>query len=87
MSDTSSPAYTLHYWPIPFRGEFVRAVLAHAGAAWKEADVDDVARLMSGDSEAQPVPFMGPPVLTDRDAGVTLAQMPRSSPIWARCTG
>jgi len=76
MSDTSSPAYTLHYWPIPFRGEFVRAVLAHAGAAWKEADVDDVARLMSDDPEAQPVPFMGPPVLTDRDAGVTLAQMP-----------
>ena len=24
--------YTLFYWPIPFRGQFVRAVLAHVGA-------------------------------------------------------
>jgi glutathione S-transferase len=68
--------YHLAYWPIMFRGQFVRAVLAHAGATWDERDPDAVADMMADDPEDQAVPFMGPPVLTDREAGVTLAQMP-----------
>ncbi|MEI9905722.1 MAG: hypothetical protein WDN06_18665 [Asticcacaulis sp.] len=23
--------YTLIYWPVPFRGQFIRAILGHAG--------------------------------------------------------
>ncbi len=26
--------YDLYYWAIPFRGQFVRAVLAYAGKSW-----------------------------------------------------
>ena len=35
--------YTLYYWPLPFRGQFVRAVLAHVGASWEEAGTGEVA--------------------------------------------
>ncbi len=30
--------YELYYWPVPFRGQFVRAVLAYAGKTWTEGD-------------------------------------------------
>lgn len=76
MQDDPIPRYALQYWPVMFRGQFVRATLAHIDAPWDEADIDAVAQTMSEDPEDQPVPFMGPPVLTDREAGVTLAQMP-----------
>jgi glutathione S-transferase len=66
--------YTLYYWPAPFRGQFVRAVLAHAGASWREAAVDEVVALMEGAPADQPVAHMGPPALIDHAAGVTLAQ-------------
>lgn len=68
--------YTLYYWPLPFRGQFVRSVLAHAGAAWVEADMDDLLGLKGADPAAQLVPHMGPPVLTDHAAGLSLAQTP-----------
>lgn len=68
--------FTLYYWPLPFRGQFVRAVLAHAGADWDEADTGAVAAAKGKDLDDQPVPFMAPPLLVDRAAGVSLAQMP-----------
>lgn len=66
--------YTLYYWPIPFRGQFVRAVLAHAGASWHEADIKTLTEEKSLDPAAQLVPHMGPPVLVDHRAGLSLAQ-------------
>ena len=33
--------YTLYYWPVPFRGQPIRAVLAHVGASWEEMDAED----------------------------------------------
>ncbi len=66
--------YTLYYWPIPFRGEFVRCVLAHVGASWIEADIDDLVALKDAAPETQPVPHMGPPVLVDHGADVALSQ-------------
>lgn len=68
--------YTLYYWPIPFRGQFVRAVLAHVDASWEEASVDEIFALKDSPAAEQPVPHMGPPVLTDHAEGVSLAQMP-----------
>jgi len=68
--------YTLYYWPAPFRGEFVRAVLAHAGAIWDEADPEQIVDLMQAAPADQPVPFVGPPVLVDHAAGLWLAQLP-----------
>lgn len=70
------PDVTLYYWPAPFRGEFVRAVLTHAGAAWDEADPEAIVELMRTAPADQPVPFVGPPVLHDHEADIWLAQMP-----------
>ncbi|MCP3968732.1 MAG: glutathione S-transferase [Rhodobacteraceae bacterium] len=68
--------YTLYYHPIPFRGQFIRWVLAHAGADWDEPAHGEVLGLKSLSVTDQPVPFMAPPLLVDHDAGLSLAQMP-----------
>jgi glutathione S-transferase len=68
--------YELYYWSVPFRGQFVRAVLAWAGKSWTEGGDGAIGRLMGGPVEDMPIPFMGPPVLIDRKADVAIAQMP-----------
>jgi len=68
--------YELYYWPIPFRGQFVRAVLAHAGKSWSEHDGGAIAKLKDGPPAHMPVPFMGPPLLIDKAADVALSQTP-----------
>lgn len=68
--------YTLYYWPLPFRGQFIRAVLAHVNASWEEAGPDATDEIRTMATAEQPVPHMGPPVLTDHGAGLSLAQMP-----------
>ncbi len=68
--------YTLYYWPIPFRGEFVRSLLVHVGADWEEAGMEAMVRLKDAAPAEQSVPHMGPPVLTDHAADFTLSQMP-----------
>lgn len=68
--------YELYYWSAPFRGQFVRAVLAFAGKTWTEAGDEAISQLMGGKAADMPVPFMGPPMLVDRKAGFAIAQMP-----------
>jgi glutathione S-transferase len=68
--------YELFYWSVPFRGQFVRAVLAFAGKSWDEGGDAAIARLMDGPVAAMPVPFMGPPLLIDRKADFAVAEMP-----------
>jgi len=68
--------YELLYWSVPFRGQFVRAVLAFAGKSWTETDDGAIAGLMGGPVSAMPVPFMGPPVLIDNGNGFAVSQMP-----------
>ncbi len=68
--------YELYYWSVPFRGQFVRAVLAHAGKTWTEAGDAKISDLMGGAVKDMPVPFMGPPMLVDKKAKVAIAQMP-----------
>jgi glutathione S-transferase len=68
--------YELYYWSVPFRGQFVRAVLAYAGKSWKEAGDEAISSLMRGKVADMPVPFMGPPLLVDRKAKFAIAQMP-----------
>lgn len=68
--------YKLYYWPAPFRGQFVRAVLTFAGQDWTEAGADEISALMGRPVADMPVPFMGPPVLVDGAADVAIAQMP-----------
>lgn len=68
--------FTLYYWPAPFRGEFVRALLAHAGATVDEPDSDAVSTMMEMDPQDQPVPHMAPPMLVDNATGEAIAEMP-----------
>jgi glutathione S-transferase len=68
--------YELYYWSVPFRGQFVRAVLAYAGKTWKEAGDAAISKLMDAPVGKMPVPFMGPPLLIDRKADFAIAQMP-----------
>jgi glutathione S-transferase len=68
--------YLLYYWPIPFRGEFVRSVLAYAGASWTEAGFDRTSAQRAAEPSAQLVPHMGPPVLSDLRNDVHISQMP-----------
>jgi len=68
--------YTLYYWSVPFRGQFVRAVLAYAGKSWREGGDAAIGKLMEGPVAKMPVPFMGPPLLIDKKAEVAIAEMP-----------
>jgi glutathione S-transferase len=68
--------YELLYWSAPFRGQFVRAVLAFAGKTWTEGGDAKISKLMEGPVGEMPVPFMGPPVLIDHKADVAIAEMP-----------
>jgi glutathione S-transferase len=68
--------YELYYWSVPFRGQFVRAVLAFAGKTWKEAGDAAIGKLMQGPVKKMPVPFMGPPLLIDKRKNIAISQMP-----------
>ncbi|MEX0301711.1 MAG: hypothetical protein AB3N24_04750 [Leisingera sp.] len=68
--------YQLYYWPIPFRGHFIRYVLAYAGQEWEEPGFEAVAELKNRGVADQPHPFMAPPLLIDSEAGRHLSQMP-----------
>jgi len=68
--------YDLYYWPVPFRGQFVRAVLAYAGKTWTEGDAAAISTLMNAPVKEMPVPFMRPPMLIDKKANFAIAEMP-----------
>ena len=68
--------YELYYWSVPFRGQFVRAVLAYAGKTWTEGGDEAISKLMHGPVSGMPMPFMGPPMLFDRKADFVIAEMP-----------
>lgn len=68
--------YDLYYWSVPFRGQFVRAVLAYAGKTWTEGGDAAISRLMGGPVKDMPIPLMGPPMLIDKRADFAIAEMP-----------
>ncbi|WP_375261321.1 glutathione S-transferase [Palleronia sp.] len=68
--------YTLYYWPLPFRGAFIKSLLALADSSWDQPAPDEVKALMQDDPDSQPVPHMAPPVLVDHETDVALSQMP-----------
>lgn len=68
--------YDLYYWSLPFRGQFVRAVLAYAGKTWTESDDDSIIIMYKGPIEDLAVPFMGPPMLVDKEVDFAIAEMP-----------
>lgn len=70
------PDFTLYYWPIPFRGHFVRYVLAQAGAEWEEAGFERTQAMKASLVTEQPCPTMAPPILHDHSRNQYMCQMP-----------
>lgn len=68
--------FVLYYWPLPFRAQAARYILAAAGIPWDEPGRDAVMAIYQARIGEQPVPFMGPPVLHDREADLWLSQLP-----------
>lgn len=67
--------FDLYYWPVPFRGQFIRGILAYGECSWDEHDFDEIEDIMARDIEEQPIAFMGPPVLIDHDRNFAVSQM------------
>ncbi|SNY92669.1 glutathione S-transferase [Cohaesibacter sp. ES.047] len=65
----------LYYWPIPFRGQPIRALLSHVGADWEEADSAHISEMKDLPVSDQPGPSMAPPFLIDPVEDVFLSQM------------
>jgi glutathione S-transferase len=68
--------YKLYYWPVPFRGNFIRLLLEEADEHYEEATYKEIVDLYSIAVEEQPFPAMAPPFLHDLDADIFLSQMP-----------
>jgi glutathione S-transferase len=72
----SQPRFALYYWPLPFRAQPIRYLLTAAGETWNEENDDPLVAIYQADIPDQPVPFMGPPVLADREIGLWVSQLP-----------
>lgn len=68
--------YKLYYWPVPFRGDFIRLLLEEAGKKYEEATEEEILDVCSMAPEKQPFSAMAPPFLHDLDDDVFLNQMP-----------
>ena len=69
--------YKLYYWPLPFRGCFVSYLFAFRDAPLIQvSEFAENKALQALPPEAQPIPYMGPPVLVEMDTGRALSQMP-----------
>jgi glutathione S-transferase len=68
--------YKLYYWPVPFRGNFIRLLLEEADEKYDEATDDEIMDLYLTAPEEQPFPSMAPPFLHDLDEDIFLSQMP-----------
>ena len=81
----AASAYDFYYWPLPFRGQFIRAILAFAGQTWDEHDAAANEHLRQQPPAEQPIPFMGPPLLIDRQNGFAqIAELlERTAPVTA----
>ncbi len=77
LPESGLPRFELSYWPLPFRGCFISYLFAYRDIPLAEvSDFDHLHELYGLDPSEQPVPFMGPPLLTDRAVDRTLSQMP-----------
>ena len=68
--------FHFYYWPLPFRGNFVRNLFAYTNTAYTAVDTfEEIAELRQQPVIDQACPFMGPPLLEDRENNFTTSQM------------
>ncbi|MEO0336420.1 MAG: glutathione S-transferase family protein [Pseudomonadota bacterium] len=70
------PRFRVHYWPFAFRGCFVTHLLSYREQEFELVDFEEVASQRRLNPKEQKIPFMGPPLLEDKQTGLTLSQMP-----------
>ena len=68
--------YKLYYWPLPFRGNFPRILLEHAGIPYRLSTLDENVTLKDAPVTQQGIPAMAPPVLHDFENDAWINQMP-----------
>ncbi|MCG8669314.1 MAG: glutathione S-transferase family protein [Pseudomonadales bacterium] len=69
--------FKLYYWALPFRGCFVSYLFAYqAVPLLMETSYEEINKLRQLDPEDQEIPFIGPPILSDLEANITISQMP-----------
>lgn len=68
--------YHFYYWPLPFRGNFVRNLFAQTNTPYTEtSSFKEIAELRQQPVADQACPFMGPPLLEDRENNLAISQM------------
>lgn len=68
--------YKLYYWPLYFRGDFIRLILEDAGAKYQEQAPEEIIKIKSMPVKEQLLPAMAPPFLHDLENDVFINQMP-----------
>lgn len=69
--------FKLYYWPLPFRGSFVSYMFAYADVLLEEeSDYKKISSIRNDPPSDQPAPFMAPPLLIDKQADISMSQMP-----------
>jgi len=68
--------YHFTYWPLPFRGNFVRNLFAFTDTSYSEtSSFEEIVELRKQPVADQACPYMGPPLLEDRQNNLALSQM------------
>ena len=76
-AESPEPRFQLYYWPTSFRGCFASYLFAWCDVPFTLVDsYDDNVAMKNRPLRDQPVPYMGPPLLLDREADRALSQMP-----------
>lgn len=76
-SQIPHPKFELYYWPLPFRGSFISYLFAYCDVPLLEiSDFEGIRTQQDRPANEQDIPFMGPPVLRNRESGQVLSQMP-----------
>ncbi len=71
----SNHRFTLFYWPVPFRGNFLRLPLVYGRASFEESyGFEEILEEKAKAPDKQLAPFMGPPLLIDSETGFRSAQ-------------
>ncbi|KXF80567.1 glutathione S-transferase [Enterovibrio coralii] len=74
----SQSKFQLYYWPLPFRGCFVSYLFAYKGEPLEMFTDHDVIRglISKPPSEQENTPFTGPPLLIEKETGLSISQTP-----------
>ena len=70
--------FKLYYWPIPFRGNFIRCMLSFCNVQYNDATVAELLELKSADMSSKDTRaiFMAPPLIYDVEEDIFISQMP-----------